>query len=374
MCSGCISALEGRGGNVDTYGAGSTRKSSGDAFATARRSESSEQKDTYGIGEPRRKASDASSESNRPAYSVDPYGVGSPRKSSPDDAFTPARRTEPAESVDTYSLMRGQKALSEQVVVINRPPSIQGLTGLLVTDSAFTQPAGKLALGVSVLAEHSKTPDYSVYQMPLTFTWGLSNDIEVGLKGKALATENVNGTGRERGAGDSEVLVKWRFIDQTETFPAVAIGVGGMLPTGNEDKGLNEVVHWGAKVLALVSSESSILDDSFLGLYLEAQAVFIDELVKGGTTSGAERYGTINVGMLFPLSSEGHLQAVVEYNQLLYKNNWRTLYERNFNAVTPALRYVTGHLNVSMGAQLINKEQAGYDNTVRFIGTVSYTF
>jgi hypothetical protein len=286
----------------------------------------------------------------------------------------------PGEDGGVYSLMRGSKTAADEMVVINRPPNVQGLTGLLVTNSAFTQPSGTFALGISIMTEDSKTPDYRVMQMPLTLTFGISRVIEIGLKGKALATENVLGSGRERGVGDSEILVKWRFIDQTETFPAVALGIGGMLPTGNEDKGLDEVVHWGAKVLALASSESRILDDSFLGLYLEAQAVFIDELVKGSSTPGAERYGTINVGMLFPLSSEGSLQAVVEYNQLLYKSNWHpilkgpTLNERNFNAFTPALRFVTERLNISIGAQLINKEQAGYDNTVRYIGTVSYTF
>lgn len=77
------------------------------------------------------------------------------------------------------------------MVVINRPPGIQGLTGLLVTNSAFTQPSGKLALGISIMAEDSETPDYSVMQMPLTLTFGISRDIEIGLKGKTLATENV---------------------------------------------------------------------------------------------------------------------------------------------------------------------------------------
>lgn len=81
--------------------------------------------------------------------------------------------------------------------------------------------------------------------------------------------------------------MKWRFIDQTETFPALAFAIGGILPTGSEDKNLGEVDHWGARFSALASSEARLLDDSFLGL---------------------------------------------------------------------------------------NKEQAGYDNTVRFIGTVSYTF
>jgi hypothetical protein len=286
-----------------------------------------------------------------------------------------ATREKSKEAGDIYAIIK-QRESYDEVVVINRPPCIQALTGLLVTTSAFTQTAGSLTFGASLTAENSKTPDYSVYQIPVTLTYGVSESIELGLKGKALATENVSAPGRERGAGDTEVLAKWRFVDQSVTFPALALGIGGILPSGNEKKDLNEVVHWGMKILALASSEARILDDSFLGLYVEAQAVFIDEFARAGsTTPGAERYGIINGGMLFPLAFGGHLQAIIEYNQLLYKSNWRPpLNERNFNALMPALRYVTKRLNVSMGAQIINKEQAGYDSTVRYIGAMSYTF
>lgn len=387
---------------ADLYGSGSAGKSSADdAFTPARRGEKTEHTDVYGAGDSRRDSPDASSPGRSPSQDADAYGVGTPRrKTSVDDAISPARRGETSEQNDTYGIgkpgkasetspdgrrqrgegeeaytvLKDRRALFERMVVINRPPNIQGQTGLLVTNSAFTQKPGNLAAGISLMAEYSGNPDYSILQLPVTLTYGLTDDIELGIKAKALQTENVNSTTTERGLGDSEIAVKWRFIDQSETFPAVAVGIVGMLPTGDEDKGLNEVVNWGVKVSALASSEAPLLEDYYLGLYVEAQAVFIDELVKGSKTPGAERYGYINLGMLFPVALDGHLQAIIEYNQLLYKNNWRVLYERNFNALTPALRYVTDRFSMSVGAQAINKDAKGWDNTIRFIGTLSYTF
>jgi hypothetical protein len=134
-----------------------------------------------------------------------------------------ATREKSKEAGDIYAIIK-QRESYDEVVVINRPPCIQALTGLLVTTSAFTQTAGSLTFGASLTAENSKTPDYSVYQIPVTLTYGVSESIELGLKGKALATENVSAPGRERGAGDTEVLAKWRFVDQSVTFPALALG------------------------------------------------------------------------------------------------------------------------------------------------------
>ncbi len=338
--------------------------------------------DLYGIGKVNRNAvkeTGISSPHKEADKDADIYGTGDAKREKIKELRSDGVRSPNDKNIeenDIYSIMRGKKTAYEEVVVINRPPNIQGLTGLLVTNSAFTQPKGGFAAGVSFISEDSRIPDYSVVQIPLTVTYGITDTVELGLKGKALRTENMTDSLRERGAGDTDIFVKWRFSPEVDTFPALAVGLGGMFPTGNENRDLNEVVHWGVKVIALASSEARIMDESFLGLYVEAQAVFIDELTKAsGNTPGAERYGIINTGMLFPIAAAGRLQAIVEYNQLLYKSNWHsTLNEQNFNALAPALRYVTKQFNVSIGTQFINKEQHGLDNTVRFIGTLSYTF
>ena len=38
------------------------------------------------------------------------------------------------------------------------------------------------------------------------------------------------------------------------------------------------------------------------------------------------------------------------------------------------IRISSGAVSVTAGAQFMNKEDGGYDNTIRYIGNLSYTF
>lgn len=360
-----------QGGKSDTYGTGAARGSEREGPSPAERGGSV---DIYGTGAPGGDGAGPTAPKKSQEGVSGIYGTGGSR-STEDKEAAPEKRTDGGE---LYGSSSQRKVAGEEVSIINRPPSIQGLTGLLITSSAFSEPVNRVSVGVSLTAESSKHPDYDVLQLPMTLTYGVTDAVELGLKAKYVQIDDRRGMLplHNRGSGDTEVLAKWRFIGQQENFPAVAVGISGILPTGDKDKNLNEVVHWGAKLLVLASSEAPIFGEYLLGLYLEGQAVFIDEFIKSGTkTPGAERYGVINAGILFPFALENRLQAIVEYNQLLYKDSFMpTLLEGNYSALTPEIRFVTKDLSVTVGAQMIHKERAGYGNTVRYVGTVSYSF
>jgi hypothetical protein len=281
-----------------------------------------------------------------------------------------------AQTYDKDSDLYSRELRAEQVIqVINRPPNIQGLTGLMVTNSAFTRPPGTLAVGGSVLFEDSNKPEYRIIQTPITLTFGITDTIEAGIKTKYVNYDRTTPAMSEGGLGDSELAVKWRLNTHSATSPELAVGLAGILPTGNDSKGLNDVKNWGAKLMVMATSETKISANSFLGIYLEAQAVFIDGFSAGITTSTQDRYGVINAGILLPISANNRLQAMLELNKTTRKRRTNTaLAEGDQTGITPALRYVTDTLSFTAGAQLLSKDTTGYEDTIRWIGTFSYQF
>jgi hypothetical protein len=161
--------------------------------------------------------------------------------------------------------------------IINRPVNMQGLTGLLFTNSAYTQPAA-VTFGLSGLGEDSDMPNYSVAQAAATITIGLSDRVEAGVRGKMFGTNFGSTTGPDTGAGDTDLLLKWNFSSQGENMPALAFGFGWTFPTGEPEMGFTEIKYESIKLMVIAAGENKILDDGFLGIYLEAQAVFNDQL------------------------------------------------------------------------------------------------
>lgn len=280
------------------------------------------------------------------------------------------------EAEDIIEASKKERLLERRLLVINRPPNIQGLTGLLFTNSAYTLPAGKFTVGASMLAEYSSRPEFSVLQIPFTLTYGMTDNLEFGIKAKIVDLDSPIYPDRAHGFGDSEISAKWRFASRRFILPDMAVGLCYIAPTGNENKHLNEVVNWGMKFMAIASLEGRTAGGRVMGIYAEAQAVFIDELAKrSSSTPGAERYGIINGGVLFPVSADNRTQLLAEYSQILYKSKLQpTLIEGNQNAGTAAVRYVTEDFSVTTGLQYINKEKAGDQNTYRFVWKLSLTF
>jgi hypothetical protein len=376
-----ISLAQDRAGSTDLYDSGRSQ----DTNAGQQSASSDKNNDLYGI---ERGGNTSSGTEPLSQDQIDLYGAGRNDKSSftaspasPGretdlyDATKRGRESPGADKTDAGDLesdLYSRELRAEKIVlVINRPPNIQGLTGLVVTNSAFTRPAGTLAVGGSIMIEDSSKPDYSIIQTPITLTFGITDTVEAGVK-----TKYVNyARGRASGLGDSELAVKWRWDTHSATFPELAVGLAGIMPTASESKGLNDVTNWGVKIIGLASSETRILDSSLLGIYLEAQAVFIDGFSAGHTTRLQDRYGVLNAGVLLPLSTDNRFQAIIELSEMLRRGHFKTaLAEGDQTGITPALRYVTDTLSVTAGAQYLLKDTKGYEDTIRWIGTLSYQF
>jgi hypothetical protein len=258
-------------------------------------------------------------------------------------------------------------------IVINRPVNVQGLTGLIMTNSAYTQRKGSMVIGLSAFGENSSNPDFSLLQGIATVTGGVTDRIEVGAKTKVIATNTGSSATRKTGAGDTDILCKFRISSAGENLPAMALGLAYTLPTAETSKGFSEVKREGIRLMVIGTSEREMPGDYVFGVYFEGQIVFIDKLRRPSSSIYADTYGVINAGVLFPFSENRRLQAIVEYNQVIDKNTV-TLYDKNIVAVMPGLRYVTPSLNISFGVQFIRRDQTGAENGNRYVGTLSYAF
>jgi hypothetical protein len=388
MCwiMGTASNLFAQAGNTDLYGTGRSGNTNAEPPSTS----GDKSSDLYGTG--RGKGTSSAPQETPQDKTTDLYGAGRGNNSTTVAPSTPSDKqtdmysgtnktgqelppTDKTNKSDEESDLYNREIRAKDVVlVINRPPNIQGLTGLMVMNSAFTRPAGTFAFTGSAMFEDSSKPDYRVIQAPITLTYGITDTIEAGIKTKFVSYDSTS-RANESGIGDAEVAVKWRWKTHSTTTPELAIGLAGIIPTGSDSKGLNEVKNWGAKFMVMATSETKIATNSFLGLYLEAQAVYIDGFSGTRSTNTQDQYGVINAGVLLPISTNNRLQAMLELNENLYKRRARTvLAENNQLGVTPALRYVTDTMSFTAGAQILNKDAKGYGNTIRWIGTVSYQF
>ncbi len=253
----------------------------------------------------------------------------------------------------------------------SRPPTLQGLTGLVLTNSAYTLPKGRVTIGAALTSEDSSNPDFSLQQVPVTFTMGLADRIEIGAKAQVISLKSGSSS-RETGLGDSEIMIKGRIINGDSYIPAVAVGLGVILPTGDRTKGLNEVHDWGAKASLMVSQESLIFGEHFVGAYLEMQAIFVDTVTEP-TKPGQDRYLQANAGVLIPLIEDNELQLILEYSRIGKKNNF-TLNEANYAAYAPALRYAAKTFSATFGAQYLSKLSGEPENSIRYVAALSRSF
>ena len=207
----------------------------------------------------------------------------------------------------------------------------------------------------------------------LTYIAANTDRIELGLRAQMVATNVGSSATRETGAGDTDLLLKWRISTQGEILPAIALGLGCTLPTGNASKGFQSAEHASARLMVIGTSEQEMPGDYFIGIYFEGQIVYSD-LDRGAEPKPyADKYGVFNAGLLFPLTGDRSLQAIFEYNAVV-KKDIPSVYEQDHKSLMPGLRYVTDRLNVSLGVQFMNREDPAFKNDLRYIGTLSYAF
>ena len=257
--------------------------------------------------------------------------------------------------------------------VINRPANLQGLTGLIFTNSAYTQPKGRIVVGLASIGENSGDPNFSIAQGFATITAGITDRIEIGIRGQAIATNLGSSQTRETGLGDTDVLVKWRISSEYDPWPAIALGIAYTFPTGDSAKGYNDVEDYGLRFMVIGTAEKEMPGDYFIGVYFEGQVVYKDKIPWTDGKNYSEKYGVVNAGLLFPLTESRKLQAMLEYTTVV-KKNIPTVNAMDSTGLMPGLRYVTEHANISVGVQFYDREEAGFEDTLRYVGTLSYAF
>ncbi len=234
-----------------------------------------------------------------------------------------------------------------------RSANTGAMTGLLHMNSAYTVRDGELQVNLGLTTESVGGTSYM--QAPLAITYGLGGNKELGFVARYISDSVGNA-----GLGGAELKFKWRFRRQTEYLPALAMSFGLILPTGPAI--LNEVSSWGVKFSGMAASEASITDTFYIGMYMDIGLTLIDP---GSATS--QRYGDASVGLLFPISDDNRLQAMMEFN---YISGRTTAYlgSTNYTAITPGVRYASESFKMTLGAQLRS------NNSAKIIATLGFEF
>ena len=259
---------------------------------------------------------------------------------------------------------------AEELELINRPVNMSGLTGLVFTTAPFTLPTRSIEIAVATLSENSTVPDFTVSELPvLSITAGIAQNMELALSSSDFHITMNQGETR-KGTGDTELSYKWNFLPQTESslYPAVALIVTGIAPTGDRDLNLGVVAHWGAKFGLSVGREIT-WGDHVLIACVDGQMVVHDSTDE----RFRDTYGILNIGLLFPISKYRNLQVIVEYN-LVNGIDKISDVGGDYTALTFGLRLVSERFNLTIGSQFLHKQVEGFENASRVIGMASIKF
>jgi hypothetical protein len=262
------------------------------------------------------------------------------------------------------------RADEEELEMINRPVNMSGLTGLIFTTAPYTLPARSVEISTGTISENSTVPNIIVNELPsLSLTVGISHTMELAVK-SSYFHKKVDEESTMRGAGDTELSYKWNFLPQTESspYPAMALTVTGIAPTGDKDLHLGVVAHWGAKLGLSIGREMS-WRDHVLGAYIDGQIVVHDL----SDDRYSDRYGVLNIGLLYPISKYRNLQLLIEYNLVSGIDKLSDV-GGDYTGVTYGLRMVSERFNLTIGAQFLRKDVSGFENTSRVIGMASIRF
>ena len=109
--------------------------------------------------------------------------------------------------------------------------NLYGLDGLFLATGGSTIPAGELVLGASMLIISYDVVDGTT--LPVTVTYGVSNDIEVA--GAFEVNKSFDGPGGDdSGTGDLFLSGKIAFLEANSDYPATALGLRLKLPMADD--------------------------------------------------------------------------------------------------------------------------------------------
>jgi hypothetical protein len=261
------------------------------------------------------------------------------------------------------------RALSEELDLINRPMNASGLTGLLVTTSPFTLETGVVETGVAVFSENSKRPDYTLTEYAALIAIGTGKGTELAVRGSSFHKQSsLSATENGR---DIEAAFKWNFSKskpESPAYPAFAMIIAGIAPTGDQDMGVNRVHNWGAR-FGLSAGNDIGWREHILSVYIDALMTIRDL----SDTRYRDRYQTLHAGMLLPISKYRNLQLFIEYAVVSGKEVI-DVDGLDYSSFIYGLRLVSERLNLTIGTQFLHKDMEGFENTERIIGMLSVKF
>jgi len=258
---------------------------------------------------------------------------------------------------------------SEMTQFLRMPSTLNGPSGLLLTQSIDTLPPKQYGVGIGFSTEDSDKPTFTETQALFTSIVGLNQNMEASLQ-IPYFTESQEGAGKsESGVGDVNLSLKWRFMDASPdlNFPGFALSVSVFLPTGDPQKGLGTVDAWGLKALIVSSAEAEIALPSstiLMGFYTNA-GIYIQD--SGDSTQ--ERHGIIDLGILLPLNDTKRIQLLLEGNARIRRETRGR--ETEYGAGTIGLRYVLKNLTFT-GAVQHRFNDVDSDNTNLFLFNGTY--
>lgn len=107
-----------------------------------------------------------------------------------------------------------------------------------VTDDPEIPPLHGWEINIPVTLEHETAED--VLEMPLVdINYGLTANVELMVE-LALLHVRLDGGRTERGLSDTGVGVKWRFLEEGQLLPQMAVYPQVTIPTGDDQRGLGQ--------------------------------------------------------------------------------------------------------------------------------------
>ncbi len=262
------------------------------------------------------------------------------------------------------------RTFSEELDLINRPMNASGLTGLIVTTSPFTLEPGVVETGLAVFSENSKRPDYTLTEYAALISVGTGKGMELAIRGSSFHKQSSL-SATESGTGDIEAAFKWNFLkskSESPAYPAFAMIIEGIAPTGDQGMGVNRVHNWGSR-FGLSAGNDIGWRDHVLSVYLDALMTIRDL----SDTRYRDRYQTVHAGILLPISKYRNLQLFIEYAAVSGKKVI-DVDGLDYSSFIYGLRLVSERLNLTIGTQFLRKDLEGYENTERIIGMLSIKY
>ena len=268
-------------------------------------------------------------------------------------------------------LMTASGLRGEELEIVNRPISTNGLTGLLYTTTPYTLAPGIDEVGFASQSEESALPAYTLNEYIIALAAGIGHDMEIAVRSTYFREQTgVSSSQKSRGTGNAEILYKWNFKPQQEysNIPAVALLLTAIFPPEDNNSGFTQVKNWGAHIGLSIGSEIS-WEEHILGIYADAAMAFHDL----SNNQYRDKYGIMNAGILMPISKKRNLQLFLEYG-LVSGKDVVNVYGLDYSAITYGLRMVSERFNLTIGTQFLNKTMPGYGNSGKVVGMGSVKF